>query len=85
MAALDPDLVVVTGDLVDQDAALSVPLAPLFRADPAPLGVWGVTGNHEFYAGFEQSLEVFKSAGITLLRDGAARWRRASCSRAWTT
>ena len=69
--ALDPDLVVVTGDLVDQDARLSVPLAPLFRRIEAPLGVFGVTGNHEYYAGFEQSLEVFESAGITLLRDGA--------------
>ncbi|HSK11387.1 MAG TPA: hypothetical protein VK911_17515, partial [Vicinamibacterales bacterium] len=28
-----------------------------------------VTGNHEYYAGFEQSLEVFASAGITVLRD----------------
>jgi predicted MPP superfamily phosphohydrolase len=71
VASLNPDLVVVTGDLVDQDAVLSVPLAPLFRRIEAPLGVYGVTGNHEYYAGFEQSLEVFKSAGITLLRDGA--------------
>ena len=71
VAALDPDLVVVTGDLVDQDAVLSVPLAPLFRRIKAPLGVYGVTGNHEYYAGFEKSLEVFESAGITLLRDGA--------------
>ena len=71
VAALHPDLVVVTGDLVDQDAALSVPLAPLFRRIKAPLGVYGVTGNHEYYAGFEQSLAVFESAGIRLLRDSA--------------
>ncbi len=71
IAALNPDLVVITGDLVDQDAVLSVPLAPLFRRIQAPLGVYGVTGNHEYYAGFEKSLEVFESAGITLLRDRA--------------
>lgn len=68
---LRPDLIVVTGDLVEQDAALSEPLIPWLRRLKAPLGVWGVTGNHEFYAGLEGALRVFDAAGIRVLRDRA--------------
>jgi predicted MPP superfamily phosphohydrolase len=34
------------------------------------MGVFGVTGNHEFYAGLEKSLGVYEAAGIRTLRDG---------------
>jgi predicted MPP superfamily phosphohydrolase len=70
--ALGPDLVVVTGDLVDQDAALAESVAPPLRHLRVPLGVWGVTGNHEFYAGLDRSLSTFEAAGIRVLRDSSA-------------
>ena len=45
------------------------------RAGPprlrAPLGVWAVTGNHEFYAGLDRSVKLFEEAGFHVLRD---RW-----------
>ena len=69
--ALRPDLVLVTGDLVDQDGVLAQSLAPLFRNLRARLGVWGMLGNHEYYAGLDRSLRVFDASGITLLRDRA--------------
>jgi uncharacterized protein len=69
--ALRPDLIVVTGDLVDQDAALAEPVAPALRRLQARLGVWGVTGNHEYYAGLDRSLGTFEAAGIRLLRDSS--------------
>lgn len=69
--ALAPDLVVVTGDLVDQDGALAEPLVPELRRLRARLGVWGVLGNHEYYAGLDRSLAVFEAAGIGLLRDSS--------------
>jgi uncharacterized protein len=71
--ALRPDVILVTGDLVDQDAALSEPLVPALRRLRAPLGVWGVLGNHEFYAGLDRSARVFDGSGITLLRDTSAQ------------
>lgn len=46
--ALRPDAVLITGDFVDRDGAL--PLPPLFAELArlrAPLGVWGVWGNHD--------------------------------------
>lgn len=67
--ALRPDLLLVTGDLVEQDARLSFSLVPALSKLQAPLGVWGVTGNHEYYAGFQRSLDVFQRSGIRLLRD----------------
>lgn len=70
--ALAPDLIFVTGDLVDGEARAVEPLVPELRKLSAPLGVWGVTGNHEFYAGLEKSLGVYSAAGIRVLRDGWA-------------
>ena len=69
--ALRPDIVFVTGDLVEQDATLAEPaVLPLRRLRPR-LGVWGVTGNHEYYAGFERSLRAFELAGIQVIRDSS--------------
>jgi hypothetical protein len=67
--ALHPDMIVVTGDLLDQDATWSEPLVPALRRLRAPLGVWGVLGNHEFYAGLDRALGVFDASGIRLIRD----------------
>jgi predicted MPP superfamily phosphohydrolase len=67
--ALRPDLVLVTGDLVDHDGVVSESVAPIFRHLRAPLGVWGVLGNHEYYAGLDLAVRIFDASGITLLRD----------------
>ena len=67
--ALRPDLLVVTGDLIDSEVAPVRPMIPLLRRLSAPLGVWGVTGNHEFYAGLPASTALYADAGIRLLRD----------------
>ena len=68
--ALRPDLVVLTGDLVDGEAQAVEPLAPVLRRLVAPLGVFGVTGNHELYVGLEMSLAVYRDGGVRALRDG---------------
>ncbi|MCO4772250.1 MAG: metallophosphoesterase [Deltaproteobacteria bacterium] len=48
---LEPDLIAVTGDLVDGSVkALAPHVAPL-KDLSAPLGSWFVTGNHEYYSG----------------------------------
>ncbi len=68
-AALEPDLVVVTGDLVDGDSARVERLVPVLRTLKAPHGVVAVTGNHEFYAGVERSVALMEAAGFMVLRD----------------
>jgi uncharacterized protein len=46
--ALRPDVIAVVGDLVDGNAAHVERLLPRLARLRAPLGVWAVTGNHEF-------------------------------------
>lgn len=69
VSALSPDLLVVTGDLVDSENGSVEPLVPLLSRLSAPLGVWGVSGNHEFYAGLEKSVALYRRAGIRVLSD----------------
>ncbi|MBM4355445.1 MAG: metallophosphoesterase [Deltaproteobacteria bacterium] len=61
--SLEPDLVVVTGDLADgTTSALRDAVTPLGGLS-APLGTWFVTGNHEYYSGVEGWLAMTTSLG----------------------
>ena len=72
IGALRPDVVAVVGDLVDGNAAHVERLLPQLLRLRAPLGVWAVTGNHEFYAGLGRSVKLMEEAGFSVLRDGWA-------------
>jgi predicted MPP superfamily phosphohydrolase len=64
-----PDLVVITGDLVDGSVeALSEHVAPLGRL-VAPHGVFFVTGNHEYYSGAAEWCAHLATLGIRVLRN----------------
>jgi uncharacterized protein len=64
----DPDILVSTGDLVDgQIDNLSGPAGMLREINPR-YGKYAITGNHEFYAGLDQSLNFTEQAGFTMLR-----------------
>jgi len=67
--ALQPDIIAVTGDLVDGSVDdLSKHVAPL--ADlKAPHGVYFITGNHEYYSGVEPWCAHIASLGIQVLRN----------------
>jgi len=67
-----PDMLVSTGDLVDGQVSRRNGLAEMLREINPRYGKFAVTGNHEFYAGIEQSLNFTKEAGFTLLRGSAA-------------
>ncbi|MRR34734.1 metallophosphoesterase [bacterium] len=66
-----PDILVSTGDLVDGQIDSISDLADAMKEIRAPLGKYAVTGNHEFYAGLGQSLEITERAGFTVLRGEA--------------
>jgi hypothetical protein len=67
--ALEPDLVAITGDLVDGSVAeLGALVAPLGKLR-AREGVYFVTGNHEYYSGVDQWLEFLGTLGIRVLRN----------------
>lgn len=66
--AENPDILVSTGDLVDGQRSDLNDLSNMFQEIKPKYGKFAVTGNHEYYAGLEKSLEFTKRAGFTLLR-----------------
>jgi predicted MPP superfamily phosphohydrolase len=63
-----PDLLVSTGDLVDGQINNLEGLAELIQEIKPRFGKYAVTGNHEFYAGLDESLAFTRKAGFTVLR-----------------
>jgi uncharacterized protein len=62
-----PDLLVVTGDLVDIDSSYA-PLVGRKLADLAPRdGVFACLGNHDHYAGADAVTAAVRAAGVTML------------------
>lgn len=67
--ALEPDIIAVTGDLVDGSVrTLRDEVAPLSGLR-APLGVYYVTGNHEYYHGGAAWAAEVARLGLTVLHN----------------
>ncbi len=72
---LQPDIILLAGDIVDED------LAPVIRNNlgaallelKTPLGVWGITGNHEYIGGADEAVTYLEAHGIRMLRDSAVK------------
>ncbi len=67
--AQQPDIVVLLGDLFEGHGQPEGELLPVFRRISAPLGVWAVLGNHEFYGRHDTSTSLINKAGFQVLRD----------------
>ena len=76
--AAKPDIVLIAGDFIDN----SIRPLDYFSLDEklqeinAPLGVFACLGNHEYIPGVERSLDFFRRANITVLRDSVAIFDR---------
>lgn len=65
------DVILLAGDIVDED------LAPVIHNDlgrslvklKAPMGVFAITGNHEYIGGAEAAVNYLQDHGIRMLRD----------------
>ncbi|MFQ5697223.1 MAG: metallophosphoesterase [Myxococcota bacterium] len=67
--ALHPDLIALTGDLVDgREPLLRDEVAPLARL-AAPRGVFLVPGNHDYYSGIDAWMGRARSLGLRVLRN----------------
>lgn len=72
---LHPDIVLLPGDIVDED------LAPVIRQDlgaaieslRSRFGTYAVTGNHEYIGGVEEAAAYLTAHGVTMLRDERVR------------
>jgi hypothetical protein len=67
--ALSPDLVAVTGDLVDGSVSKLAPDVAPFGSLHARHGVFFVTGNHDHYSGAARWCDVVRGLGIRVLRN----------------
>jgi predicted MPP superfamily phosphohydrolase len=66
---LSPDLIALTGDLVDGPVAeLRDEIAPLANLR-AKHGVFAVTGNHEYYSGADPWIEAIAALNVRYLRN----------------
>ncbi len=67
--ALKPDLVAITGDLVDGSVAELGHLVEPLRELQAKDGVYCVTGNHEYYSGADEWIQYLGTLGVKVLRN----------------
>lgn len=65
--ALEPDLVLITGDFIDPEYPDDAGAAEQLRRIKAGDGVFAVSGNHEFYAGISRFLRLMERAGVAVL------------------
>ncbi len=69
--ALKPDLVLLPGDVVDEDIGPVIRnnLGETLRKIQSKYGVVAITGNHEYIGGVEPACRYLVEHGITMLRD----------------
>jgi predicted MPP superfamily phosphohydrolase len=67
--ALRPDIIVLLGDYFDGHRAPDPILLPLLSGLKAPLGVYAVTGNHEYFRDSSSTITLIERAGIQWLQD----------------
>jgi predicted MPP superfamily phosphohydrolase len=67
--ALHPDLIVITGDLIDTDICRLDGFCEILRGLKAKYGVYAVTGNHEYYTGIPLFMKIAANSNIEVLRN----------------
>jgi uncharacterized protein len=61
---LSPELIAITGDLVDGGVEELAPHVAALGRLRAPLGVWFVPGNHDYYSGLAPWLDELRRLGL---------------------
>jgi len=69
------DIILLAGDIVDEDLApvISNDLGESLIKLKAPLGVFAITGNHEYIGGAEAAVKYLTDHGIRMIRDTAVK------------
>ncbi len=66
-----PDMVILGGDLIDNNAKLvdHMELDKILRKIDAPMGVFACLGNHEYISGLRESIAFHEKSNIQILKD----------------
>lgn len=69
--AQNPDLVLLAGDVVDEDIqpVIDRNAANGFKNLKATLGVYAITGNHEYIGGADKAVKYLETCNLRFLRD----------------
>lgn len=69
--ALNPDIVLFAGDVVDEDIepVIKDNIGDEFKNIKSKYGVFAITGNHEYIGGADKSIEYLEKYNINFLRD----------------
>lgn len=72
---LNPDIIFIAGDLVDEKASLLEKrnIGPALLKLKSKYGVYGCTGNHEYINGGDACIKYMKEFGIKVLLDTAVK------------
>ena len=71
--ALAPNLILLTGDYVHRSAGYAEPCARELAALNAPLGVFCIPGNHDYWTDIDVVTAQLGAAGLSLLRNSSHR------------
>lgn len=66
-----PDIILLAGDIFDEDIGpvIKRDMGKLISQLNAPLGVYAITGNHEYIGGVEPAVTYLTQHGVTVVRD----------------
>lgn len=67
--AQNPDVILLAGDIIDDETVLVSDITALLKNLKAKNGIYFVTGNHEFYAGYSQTVDELKKLGFIFLEN----------------
>ena len=70
-----PDMVVLLGDMVEGHGEPDENLSSILGGLAAPLGVWGVPGNHESHGAAAPNATLLTMAGVRMLRNASVEIR----------
>ncbi len=73
---LSPDVIALTGDLVDGSVPMLRAAMQPFAQLRASMGVYAVTGNHEYYSGGDAWIAELRRLGVTVLQNERVTLRR---------
>ena len=71
--ALNPDFIVLTGDIVDAEISRVSKAIEEISKLQAPLGIYFVLGNHEYFHGIEPLMQALKSLNIVVLENACVQ------------
>ncbi len=67
--AVRPDIILLAGDIVDDDLKIIQDTTSLLSNLKAKEGVYFVSGNHEFYIGYHEAMDMLSALGLTSIEN----------------